>query len=254
MTFEDGGFVENVPVLKHVWDDIVFPEDKDELGSCVLWNNIANSNIIAIVGVILKNDEVESRDENQFLIKRSFTQSKKGKTISNHLSISGNAKAGKLNITVDGGEDSGELAINVFNKKKTGKLNINLKGNINLDSSDTINLNIANKISFSVDDKKTNFSYEKEKGFIYKDEFNNELIFDKEKMQLNAKKKILLGKGKEPITLGDQMKSMLDEFITQVASSTVVTALGTMPLVNASLITQLQLKTKKILSKYSFSD
>jgi len=250
----DGGFVENVLVLKHVWNDIVFPAKKENIGSSVLWNK-TSSNMIVIVGVIPNNNELINRNENDFVIGRNFTQVKDGVTTSNRVEVSGNAKAGKLNVTVDGGDDSGELMINVFNKKKTGKLSINLKGNINVDASDSVSFNIRNKIDFSIDDKKTNFYYEKEKGFYYKDEFSNELIFNKDNIQLiSGGKKINLGNGKEPILLGKTTVQLISNVLDAIMAITTPTVLGSSPIINVSSFIPLRAKLKTLKSKYSFTD
>ena len=227
IALENGGFIENIPVLKHVWDDIIFPELNTQMGSCVLWNNIPKSNLVVIVGVIPKSDEVINRNENSFSLSKTFIQKTNGKNVSNHLDISGDAKTGKINISVDGGEDSGELLINVFNKNKTANLKVNVRGKIIFDSSG---------------------------GLEYKDAFKNEIIADKNNVQINAKKKVNLGKGKEGITLGKQANDMFDEFINEVASITVTTALGTMPILNLLQVQKLKTKTAKIVSKYSFTD
>lgn len=148
IALENGGFVETVPVLKHVWNDIVFPEKSNKLGSCILWTNIPKSNAIVIVGVIPKSNEIVNRNENDFLLNRSFANKVGGKTIINNLEISGSAKEGKINISVDGGDDNGELIINIANKNKTASLNIKVKGKAIVDTTDTITLNSAKSIIF----------------------------------------------------------------------------------------------------------
>jgi hypothetical protein len=213
IALDNGGFIENVPVLKHVWNDIVFPDTKDNLGSCVFWTNIPHSNLVIVQGVIQKSNEVFSINENEFSLNRKFSQLVGGKQISNNIEISGNAKEGKINITVDGGEDSGELLINITNKNKSAKASLNVKGLFNIDTSGDIQINSATKVT--------------------------------------------LGKGKdksEGITLGKKCKKMFDDFIDQVAQSTVTTAMGVMPLMNATQIEQLKQSTEKIISTFSFTD
>ena len=214
IALENGGFVENVPILKHVWNDITFPELPNKLGSCVLWSNVNKSNVIVIVGVVPKNNEIVNRNENDFLLTRSFAQKIGGKNIVNNIEISGNAKEGKINITVDGGNDNGEMLINVSNKNNTAAVKINVKGKVAIDSTDVITI--------------------------------------------NSKKSVTLGTGKdaskEGITLGKQAKKMFDDFIDQVSQITVTTALGTMPILNATQVAALKNNTEKIISKYGFTD
>ena len=243
---EDGGFIENVPVLKHVWNDIEFPENDTQLGSQVFWENISKSSLVLIIGILPKNNELINVQEHQFILAKSFNN--------NYLEISGDAKSGNMNITIDGGKDSGELNLNVFNKNKNATLNLNVKGNMNVDSSDTININSSNKIKFSVNNSKTMFYYEKEKGFFYTDEFNNSYTIDKNNIQFKAAKKINLGTGKEGISLGQQTEDMFNEILTEIGKTTTTTALGVMPILNAVQILALKITTKKIISKYSFTD
>lgn len=227
IVLENGGFVENVPVLKHVWNYIEFPEEENKIGSCVSWSNVDQRNLIIINGVLPKIDEINNINENQFLISKKFTKKIKGKQIQNYLEISGDAKAGKINISIDGGDEDGELLINVFNNKKTANVNLNVKGKFLINTS---------------------------KGLFYQDEYENKVEFTQDNIQLLAKKLIKLGKGKEGITLGDQAKNMFNSFIDEVAKITVTTALGTMPILNAAQILLLKKNTSSIISKYSFTD
>lgn len=139
IAFENGGFLENVPVLKHVWNYIEFPEKQDKIGSCVLWNNIDKRNLVVITGVVPKINEINNILENQFLISRSLNDK--------HVEISGDAKNGIVNISVDGGDKGGELMINVFNKNKTSKISLNLKGDISLDVDGKVDLFTTNGIA-----------------------------------------------------------------------------------------------------------
>jgi hypothetical protein len=139
VAFENGGFLENVPVAKHVWGYIKFPEKEDKFGSCVVWSNIDKRNSIVILAVIPKTDEINNIAENQFSLSRSLDDK--------HLEISGDAKAGIINISVDGGKDKGELMINVFNKNKSSKLSVNVKGNISLDVDGKVDLFTSQGIS-----------------------------------------------------------------------------------------------------------
>lgn len=125
LALENGGFVENVPVLKHVWNDIEFPNSNKKLGSCVLWNALPNSNNLVVVGVIVKNNAVLNQYENQFNIHKEFEK--------NYIEISGDAKNGKLNINVNGGNDKGELEINVSNTSKSAKFKLIVKGDMIVD-------------------------------------------------------------------------------------------------------------------------
>jgi hypothetical protein len=138
IAFENGGFLENVPVSKHLWNYIEFPEKEDKLGSCVVWNNIDKRNSVVITAVIPKINEINNISENQFLISRGLNDK--------HIEIAGDAKSGKINISVDGGESDGELMINVFNKSKTANLSVNVQGKVTLDIADDVQINSKTKV------------------------------------------------------------------------------------------------------------
>lgn len=183
IALENGGFIENVPVLKHVWNDIEFPQLGNKMGSLVLWNNIDKANVIVITGVIPKNNEIINRNENEFFIGRAFTQEVDGKQVTNYIEISGNADSGKINISIDGGQDDGELSINLFNQNKSTKLNVIVKGDINFDGSNDTNFTTKNNFNASAQNI----------------------------LNLLAKKSINLGTGKEPLVLGNTLKTEIEK-------------------------------------------
>lgn len=125
IALENGGFIENVPVLKHVWNDLEFPDSNKKLGSCIFWNKVPYLNNILVVGVITKNNDVLNQYEHQFSLHKEFEK--------NYIEISGDAKNGRLNLTVDGGTNNGELEINVANNSNSAKLRLVVKGNMIVD-------------------------------------------------------------------------------------------------------------------------
>ena len=213
IALENGGAVENVPVLKHCWNDIVFPKLDTELGSQIFWTNIPKRNLIIVTGVLNKIDELQNFTEDSFVISRKFSN---GKDINNYIEVSGDAQNGQINISVSGSKNLGKLKINIANKNKTAELSVNVKGKINIEATDDISL------------------------------VNNTIIY------LTAKEKVILGRGDSPMILGDLLKSLLDDFIDATSQITTLTAIGTQPIINIAQVEALKERTQVILSKYGF--
>lgn len=151
IAFENGGFLEGVPVLKHVWADIEFPEEITELGSCVLWQKIPKMNSVCIVGVLPKNNSIVNVNEHQFSLSRELN----GK----HVQILGDAKTGKIVLNVQGATDSAELMVYVGDKNLSSSLNVIVKGSASIDVSESI----------SIVSKKHQASFDKD-GFVIKND------------------------------------------------------------------------------------
>ena len=56
------------------------------------------------------------------------------------------------------------------------------------------------------------------------------------------------------MVLGNALKELLDDFILEVSKIQVITPMGITPIYNKPQILALQMKTKKILSKFGFLD
>ena len=217
LAFESGGSMENVNVLSHVFNDLVFPKTQDKLGSCVLWNSIPKSNQVIVVGIINRVDELQNFTEDSFVISRKFSDGVLGANgINNYLEISGNAQSGEINISVSGSKNLGKLKINIANKNKSAELSVNVKGKINLEATDDITLQ------------------------------NNTIVY------LTAKEKVILGEGDEPMILGNIFKSLLDDFIDEVSNIKTNTTIGLQPILNIVQVKLLKTRTQAILSKYGF--
>lgn len=203
LALDDGGFIENVPVLKHVWDYLIFPEFENELGSQVWWNSVPHLNNLLVVGVIPKNNDILNINENQFNVSREFNGSL--------IEISGDAKNNKLSLNVDGSNESAELIISVSDKNKSSKLNLIVKGDINCDSINNT-INASKKLAFiisdnSIDNNNTVIEYEKTKGLSYIDEFDNKIIINDTFIRMIHKNGRVFEINKSGIHLGSNTKA-----------------------------------------------
>ena len=60
MTLEDGGVVDNVLITKSALREIEFPDNKNEIGSMVVWVKKPRNNQPMIIGVFTKDNELVS--------------------------------------------------------------------------------------------------------------------------------------------------------------------------------------------------
>jgi len=244
---------DEIKVSKNILNDLDFPLSSNLPGSQILFNVIPLINIPVVIGSFTKSGEVNLMFENTFNLSK--------KTKNSVVSIVGDANKGSLNINLDSFQDSGgELNINVNNKSNNAKIKVAVNGKIELESTDELLLTSASKLKFLLINPEdttltTEFSYEKEVGFKYKDEFGNELTFNKENIIINAKEKIILGAGKEPLVLGDTLKGILEDILAAIGRLTVNTYFGpsTTP-INAAEFEAIKKQLNTILSKYSTTD
>ncbi len=181
--------------------------------------------------------------------------------------------------------EGGKIYVDVQNDSGTAELNVNVKGKVNIVTEDTTYIKNANELllevrdeeedknvttkisikngilSFKIvnlddngneqNDKITKFEYSKKIGLNYIDEFENQIITDKDQVQIISKK-ISLNKGDEPMLLGKAWKNLMDDFITELSKITTSTMIGVQPIINAAQVLSFKEKTEAILSKLGF--
>lgn len=247
---EDNERIDNVLVSEDIWNFISFPKSYKELGSRVAWINIPKYNQPIIVGKINKQNELTPRNEEEFLIKKEI----KGK---GSIEFSIDPINNSILLNLNSLEESGSIDIKVKSKGK-GQLNLVSDGSVNIKApniqgvvSEEFNLSIQN---LEIQQEITKIKYTLGEGLTYSDEFNNNLILDREKIQINTETQIILGEGKEPIVLAETCKKVLDKFIDLVSKATVATSLGQMPLLNRVSIDALKEETDSFFSTITKSD
>ena len=256
---EVGGILWNVHCNKSDLGFLEFPlvadlADVTSLGTAVVWINIPTQDTPMIVSLVERYDEGTTLAEHQFKIVREF----KG----GHVEISGRGDSGDLFISaVNDGEVGGNINISTTNKSKSAQLNLFTQGNVNVEAIGTVNLKATDSFNVTVkngaiDDKQMTLSYIKGQGLDYKDEFDNEIHTNKDKIQIKAVKEVDLGEGKEAMILGDTAKQFISDLIDQIKLITVPTAFGPSGTpINAPAIASLVATSlEKILSTYSKTD
>lgn len=241
------GVIQQAAISTHCINDIHFPSKPTDFGSSVAYNKIPNSEEYIIYAVFKEIKDVHDLYEYQYSLGRH--------TDGGISKITGDPDDGTMTITVDHDINGGELAINIGNKKTGGKLTINVSTSVDTDSKE-FNILAYDKFSVTIpksgDNEITSISYIKGEGFSYSDEFGNQEYITLDSHRINHKKSVIIGNGKYSAVLYEELDSFLNDLITTISGSTVVTALGTMPLVNSSDILSYvnRLKELKMSSTY----
>lgn len=232
---EIGGFHNHVPISLDDLNVITFPETYKDLGSGVVLGCSSEKEKYFILKVFEPTSELLDTKENQFKIKRHYNGSS--------VEVTGSGKDKFIGITVDSSdkeEGSGTFYVSVSNKSKSAKLKVEVLGNIELFSEKKTTINSSEKILLKTTkstDPKQYSSFE---------QTNNLNHFVSDKFKINN--------GDQSMVLGDLLKDFSDRLITTLAASTVTTALGQMPLLNATQIANFKQETNKWLSKIGSLD
>ena len=253
--FDDGGYIEQALVAKHVLNDIVFPENKSGLGSQISWVSLNSSNQILVIGVHLKYNEYSQVGENQSSVVR---QTKKGYAECGvdgdnlNVSIVSNSKVGNPSeVNISASSSEGNSAINLNCK---GNINLKASSDVNISCEDTFTLKVADK---SVDDKVTTLKYIKGQGLSYLDEFDNEINIGEGSVDIKAATSVNLGEGSEPMVLGDKLTGILGDILDAIGQITVTAPTSggptTIP-INVASFQAIKAQLETVLSQYANTD
>ncbi len=239
---DEVGVIPDVKIGSNIQQFIEFPNTPDELGSMLSFFKTPKYNNHVAIDVIQKSDTGGTMAEHTFRLGRVSGQSR--------VEVFGDAKSASLMISVDTDEDDkGNFTINVSNNNKTALFNIKVNGKSDLEAE---NINFTAHQAFSVTvpkgetDEQTVISYTKGEGLSYSDEWGTVMTI--------KNKVIRFGTGKEPMVLGDTLKSLLDDILTQCSGILVTTALGAMPVLNKAAFELLKKRTSSILSELTKTD
>lgn len=227
---DDGAFFNRLPISDKDLQEIEFPDTSEQLGSPVVCINEPLKNQLLIVAVFNWTDTLPDLKEGQFKQRKRFMES--------YVEMSGSAKEKRLSFIVNS-EDKGEICINVISKKDSGKYTVDIQGDISLIATKTITLLSQEGIEISTE--------KKEGEEINKTSYNQTSTENR-----FQNKKFIINEGKEPMMLGTKTESFLNDLIDEIAKSTVTTALGQQPLLNASQITAFKERTKELLSEIGY--
>jgi len=235
---EHNGFNNRVPIDKFSINFIKFPDDVNKFGTAVSFVLDPIHKKPIIVGIYHSGDEISNLKENQFRFGREF----KGKFIE----IAGSSEEGyiSLNVITDKG---GKVSINVGSKDESGELDVKISGSVNITASCDTNIKQFGTFNLATIDK------DNEEQFSTFEQNSKQHIFFDEQHNINTDK-LSINDGEEPFLLGKKWASFMKDFIKEVGGSTVTTALGQMPLLNAEQILEFENKVDEVLSTIGFID
>lgn len=241
------GYFSGVHADINVMQNIHFPTDEENRGTPVVWVKDAISQLPVIVGVLRKQNEYYSLNENQWRLKRG--------TETRNVEIFVDGTTAGLDITVLGDKDEpANIDIKLTSENKDSVLNVVSDNEINITGEKAVNVTTNQKATLRVTEKgedKMSLSYELGIGLKYKDEFENEITAKDGQVDIISKK-INHNSGKEPMVLGDTLATLLDEMLKAIQAITVISPVGqTSVPVNISDFAAIQAKLNTIKSKIS---
>lgn len=228
---EDGAFYNRVPISPDVLNWIEFAEDGRGLGTPVVYATEEIHQQPIVIARLQQGSTLGDGKEHAFKFRRMLD----GVLVE----INGNSKTAALNLIVDGDKQSGKVNINIFNENKDCILNIDVAGDVNVNA--TNNTKITQQKSAIIEttdpngEDKASFSQSSTQN-----QFNNQ--------------KLIVNDGSDPLTLGNELKKFLGDFIEEVGKITTATAIGTQPILNATQILAYKERLDEFLSTVIFTD
>lgn len=241
------GYISSVKIFPDVLQQIKFPITENDRGTPVFWVRENFSNRPIIVGILSEDGYTNLLKENQQRIVQQIGD--------NIVEIFLDANSSLLNINVVGNSET-PSTINIKNSSGSDKsvLNIETDGQASISANSIIatsrkefNIFLKNSkneelVSIIGNEEKTE----------YKDHFNNKIISDKDKVNIQVDKKFDINGGKEPMVLGNTLADLLNEFLAAVQKITVISPVGVTSVpVNIGDFAAIQAKLDTIKSKIS---
>lgn len=217
---EFNGFTNRVPVDIFTLNFIDFPDNVNQFGSAVSFVVDPVHKKPIVIGMYNKQDELCDLKEHQFKFKRHLN--------GNVVEIVGSPDGKYLGINVSA-DKGGEVFLNVKSHDSSGKVNINVDGDCNLTA-----LNNTSIKQFGVLSLITANRDDQDEATVEEHTSTSKTIFTKE--EEHNVDKFLINNGEENFMLGQAFKKFVKALINEIASATVTTQLGQMPLINKEKI------------------
>lgn len=244
------GYFFDVSVDKEIMKTIEFPKQKGEFGSPVVWVNIEPYNKPVIVACLKSEGEYYLNNEGEYNVSRENG--------GNHIDVSIKTKEAIYEVSVMGGATPGKMKFNLIDANKKGEYSVYVKGTAKIHATEEVRIVSDKMIRLHVLDEnskdKVVITYEREKGLTYIDEFENEINIKDGQIQIKSDK-INHNEGKEPMVLGNTLKSILSDTFDAITALTVPTAFGPSGTpINASQFSAIKARLDNILSQISNLD
>lgn len=214
-----GGVINNCYITKQAIQDVIFPNNPDELGSCVVFMCPQFNNLPIVIGVVSKPDESQLLEDLSF---KKIVSSRGAK-----VSIEGKGKTGELFINVES-DDEGEAGVFVTlnSKNNTAKFKVNCFGDINLYSEGETYLKSLKNVKLEkikIDGNREVVSSRIElsdDGYEITDSSGNSIIS-------NSNGEIKIFGGDSPIPKGDELNNQLEVMKNRI--DTIINSLQSAP-------------------------
>jgi len=209
---DGGGVIQNCYISRPAIREILFPEEPDQMGSCVAFIVPKHYNIPIITEVISKADETQLLEEYSF---KKEVHSKMA-----NVSVEGRGKSGELFINVDSSNvGEGNIFITLRGKDNTAKFSVKCFGEINLYSEGKTSVKALNTVNIQkvkIENGEEIINSEMsltDEGFEMRDKTGNSISSNTEgEINLTPKSIFNVFKGEQlsPIPLGDVLKAELE--------------------------------------------
>lgn len=228
---EDGAFYNRAPVSPEVLDFLTFPTDPKLNGTPVIYVTEEQYSQPVVVARLQMREELGDGKENQFKFRRKL-----GDQL---VEINGSASDGTLNLIVDSAGQPGSINVHIFNQAQDCELNVDVAGDVNVTASGAIAQNAQDTITQTVTDA----------------ESGDATVIEQTPTEHKVTtQKWTFNEGSDPLGLGNEIRQLFSDLIDQVASITVVTAIGLQPIVNKAQVLKLKEQLDGVLSKVAFID
>jgi hypothetical protein len=224
---EDGGFLNRIAINPETMNFIDFPTEAGKLGSAVVYVVDDLYQQPHIIGRIQSPDELGDGREHGFKFRRALD--------GGFVEVSGSGKDRSINLLVDGEEQKGSVNIHIFNKNQDCELKVDVTGDVNVVASGVVTATSHKGVIIQTLGEGDSTRFE---------QTDTEHKF--------TSQKVIVNDGEDPMVLGNELKTFLENLIDEIGAITTVTALGLQPIVNKVKVTALKDKLNTILSKEGF--
>lgn len=211
-----GSVINNCYISRSTLQEIIFPDEINQLGSCVAFICLKHHNLPIIVAVVSKPDETQLLEEKAF--KKSVA------TKEANVSIEGKGKSGELFINVESNsENEGSIYITLKSKNNTSKFELKCFGEVNIYSEGKTTLKALKNVNLQkirIEDQEEIISSEvilSDDGFEIRDSFNNTINSDSDgAINVFPSLRCNLFEGSEPLPKGDTLKTELEKMKNRI--------------------------------------
>ncbi|SHL14906.1 hypothetical protein SAMN05444266_102215 [Chitinophaga jiangningensis] len=230
---DDGSFMNRLPVSPEVMNHLEFPAAIDQLGSPVVYVTEESQSLPIIIARFPVADQMGDAHEWAIKWSRSFEDA--------HVVIEGSPKNKNLSMSVDGGTVGGAMLWQVTGQQP-GQLAMAVNGDISCNASEGVSFKQQGMFRSTTVDRTA------EEG-----DDSKTVVFEQYPGQNSFKgEKFIINNGEEPLVLGNKLKSFLSDLIDEISKTTVTTAIGQQPLLNATQIAAFKNKTDEFLSNVGY--